>query len=450
MQLISLYIKKYNHLEDFTIDFKQKLSVIIGVNGSGKSSILEVLAQIFSAAYLNRKTEFSFKLTYELSDFTIVELSAATDFVIKMNDNNKIDHALLPSNIVVYYSGLSDKMEKLCKPHEEKQRADFKDGNFTQRPFFYYRPENFKMFLLVLFAFEFGDTKDFLLKKIQLTGLNRFNIEVNKPPNFKKLTAKSDDFWGLEGENREFCDRLDEFSDDKTIDKKSDNFIKYDFNSINNLYALRDYFDGEKQIFERLDMLAYEGMLGELTLFVEKQGQILNSDILSEGEKQIIAIRGINDLLINENTLLLFDEPDTYLHPSWQGQFMEEIIKYSENAQFVITTHSPNIISSLQKVQLNLLHTVDEKPVVKHVSLNPYGKPVDQILIDFFGLKGLRNEPVMKAFEELWLLIKKNNYKSDEFKTMFEKLEKEIGADDIDLTTIRLEIARKERNEKNK
>ena len=55
MQLISLYIKKYNHLEDFTIEFKQKLSVIIGVNGSGKSSILEVLATIFSDAYLENK-----------------------------------------------------------------------------------------------------------------------------------------------------------------------------------------------------------------------------------------------------------------------------------------------------------------------------------------------------------------------------------------------------------
>ena len=56
----------------------------------------------------------------------------------------------------------------------------------------------------------------------------------------------------------------------------------------------------------------------------------------------------------------------------------------------------------------------------------------------------------MTAFDNLWKLIKNNQYKSDEFKTMFEKLEQEIGADDNDLTTIRLEIARKQRNEKNK
>lgn len=442
MQLISLYIQKYNHLEDFTIEFKEKLSVIIGVNGSGKSSILEVLAQIFSAAYLNEKASFGFKLTYKLG-LSTVELSAdGVGVRIKMNGNERIDNHLLPNNVVIYYSGLSDKMEKLCAVHEKKQRTDLKNGNISQRPLFYYHPENFKMFLLTLFAFEFGETKDFILKKLNLTSLNKFNIVIKK-------SQKTANFWGIGDKTRIFCDKLDELADNKIVDSRNDNFIKYDFNSIEKLYELRDFYTKEKFIFELLDSLLYEEMLGEITLSLEKQGQILNSDALSEGEKQIIAIRGINDLLINENTLLLFDEPDTYLHPSWQGQFMEEIIKYSENTQFVITSHSPNIISSLHKMQLTLLHTEGGKPAIKQFSMSPYGKPVDQILVDFFGLKGLRNEPVMKAFEQLWQLIKNKEYKTDKFKALFEQLEKEIGADDIDLITIKLEIARKERNEKN-
>ena len=106
MQLISLYIKKYNHLEDFTIEFKQKLSVIIGVNGSGKSSVLEALAMIFSDAYLGKKASLGFKVIYQLNS-TLVELSAENKGSdVKLN-KNKIDHRLLPSNIVVYYSGFS-------------------------------------------------------------------------------------------------------------------------------------------------------------------------------------------------------------------------------------------------------------------------------------------------------------------------------------------------------
>lgn len=350
MQLISLYIQKYNHLEDFTIEFKEKLSVIIGVNGSGKSSILEVLAQIFSAAYLNEKASFGFKLTYKLG-LSTVELSAdGVGVRIKMNGNERIDNHLLPNNVVIYYSGLSDKMEKLCAVHEKKQRTDLKNGNISQRPLFYYHPENFKMFLLTLFAFEFGETKDFILKKLNLTSLNKFNIVIKK-------SQKTANFWGIGDKTRIFCDKLDELADNKIVDSRNDNFIKYDFNSIEKLYELRDFYTKEKFIFELLDSLLYEEMLGEITLSLEKQGQILNSDALSEGEKQIIAIRGINDLLINENTLLLFDEPDTYLHPSWQSQFWEGISEQVnlDKAQFIVTTHSPVLLTNLKNGEVHFL-----------------------------------------------------------------------------------------------
>ena len=146
MQLISLYIKKYNHLVDFTIAFNQNLSVIIGVNGSGKSSVLEVLALVFSDAYLGKKAALGFKLTYKLAKTTVELSSEDTGFEIQMN-GKKIDNFLLPSNVVVYYSGLSDKMEKLCKVHEENQEKAFKTGRANKRPFFYYRPQNFKMLL---------------------------------------------------------------------------------------------------------------------------------------------------------------------------------------------------------------------------------------------------------------------------------------------------------------
>ena len=47
MRLKSLHIEDYGILQNFDIDFQNNLSVLIGENGSGKSSIIECRAYIF-------------------------------------------------------------------------------------------------------------------------------------------------------------------------------------------------------------------------------------------------------------------------------------------------------------------------------------------------------------------------------------------------------------------
>ena len=434
MQLLSLYIKKYNHLVDFKIDFKKKLSVIIGVNGSGKSSILEVLAQIFSDAYLGEKASLGFKLTYTMGSEEVIELSADDkDMDIKMNGNG-INDIWLPDNIVVYYSGLSDKMEKICEVHEKKQADDFRKGHFSKRSFFYYRPKNFKMFLLSLFAYEYGETKDFILRKMQLTGLKKFGIEVVKPK-WAKDKAKAENLWGLTGINKDFCDILDKFSDNKEIDSKENSFIRYKFDSIEKLYAIKNIYIEEKRIFEALNMLLYEDILGKSFLLLEKDDETISSNALSEGEKQIIAIRGINDLLIDDNTLLLFDEPDTYLHPSWQSQFIEEIIKYSKHTQFVITTHSPQILTNMnpQFGHLNYIENGKINDSVPHY----YGRDINAILYNLMDTEE-RNIEIENQLTQLSKYIALNQLEKAE--KLYTVLVEKIGADEPKLVAALAEI----------
>lgn len=94
---------------------------------------------------------------------------------------------------------------------------------------------------------------------------------------------------------------------------------------------------------------------------------------------------GLAELWSVENSLLLFDEPDTFLHPKWQAKFIPNILKRKIDNQIIITTHSPSIISDLHKQQLIILN--NGKLVEK--AFNPFGKPVNEILIDFFAVEGL-------------------------------------------------------------
>ena len=56
MKINYLYIDNHKLLKEFSIDFEKDISILIGINGSGKSTILESIAQIFSNAILNEKS----------------------------------------------------------------------------------------------------------------------------------------------------------------------------------------------------------------------------------------------------------------------------------------------------------------------------------------------------------------------------------------------------------
>ena len=453
MQILSLYVHKYNHLENFTIEFKKSISVIIGANGSGKSSILEILARIFSAAYLNEKSPLGFELVYSVThenkeertsttgDFTthIVRLSATgKDEPIKMNTGILPDGFIisdlkegkvqlteqdkttllrfLPSNIVIYYSGLSDHMEKLCNKHEQIQKEELYKGNaLARRPMFYYRPGNFKMLLLALLSYEFGDIKDFVFDKLRITELSGFLIRIKKPDVNCSKGKKAKDVWGAKGAMKDFVVLLGQFAK-FTMIADDDNSIEFSFPSMGRLYSLKNHFGEEKRLFELLDMALYEGMLDEISITLNKgtlqtssipqEGEIhLNTDALSEGEQQIIAIKGINEILIQENTLLLFDEPDTYLHPVWQSSFISEIEQYSENAQFIITTHSPQLINNFKEGELHILRKAE---LIEH-SNDFYGRDINSILAGYMGAE-IRPAEIQTTIDEISNLISEKKY----------------------------------------
>mgnify|MGYP001119210343 CR=1 FL=1 len=143
MKLKSLFIKDYNILQDFSIDFQSNLTVLIGENGSGKSSIIECLAYIFGHLHkyfvLDDKTaEFinGYKISYTINDLDILIESRYTmsetntfDPIIIINGNKVStseikktypDFSFLPTKVVLSYSGITDRLKTLSKHFEDK------------------------------------------------------------------------------------------------------------------------------------------------------------------------------------------------------------------------------------------------------------------------------------------------------------------------------------------
>ncbi|WP_300257489.1 AAA family ATPase [Clostridium sp.] len=138
--------------------------------------------------------------------------------------------------------------------------------------------------------------------------------------------------------------------------------------------ALKIYFDDFDKKYQ-----VYEGMLEKFDLFmdiintklafknikiskekglsiVDMQGEKVKLSMLSSGEKQMIVLFYNLIFEINNESLLLIDEPEISLHISWQQEFMSDVLRVLEkkNINVIVATHSPQILSNYWENQIDL------------------------------------------------------------------------------------------------
>ena len=97
--------------------------------------------------------------------------------------------------------------------------------------------------------------------------------------------------------------------------------------------------------------------------FKNSKIEILPED-LSHGELKKLAMYLWIKYLIDSDSLVLMDEPDIALHPKWQYDLINDLTMWSNNKnQFLIATHSPQIISSTH--YKNIIKLIKEKDSTK-------------------------------------------------------------------------------------
>jgi len=58
---------------------------------------------------------------------------------------------------------------------------------------------------------------------------------------------------------------------------------------------------------------------------------------------------------LHEEAVVLVDEIDLHLHPKWQRDLVPTLSKIFPNVQFIVTTHSPHVLQSMEDVNLYVL-----------------------------------------------------------------------------------------------
>ena len=186
----------------------------------------------------------------------------------------------------------------------------------------------------------------------------------------------------------------------------------------------------------------------EQVIFKNTSGDTFDIEALSTGEKTLLSKVLYLYFKDYKNKVILIDEPELSLHPSWQNRVLKIYENFAKmnNCQIIIATHSPHIVGSAKSESLRVLKKVDGKVEVVKYSQS-YGFEFDKILTDVMGIQNLRTPDVAKDIKRLWELLEDDDYESEEYQKLYQKLEELLGDLDQDLILARLEIAKiKSRN----
>ena len=390
MRLKSVSISAYKNLKDFSLNFDGDgfIDIFVGKNGSGKSNFLEALISIFDHVYDFDAKEigpsFDYALTYTIdTKDTTFAWNAGVDGnagTLSINDRPRstLGRTPTPNNILIYYSGQNAHVADIITRFENRFRGKIKGSELTESPRFIGIGPAYKKLLILLLLLLPDNTPSrlFLCQKLGILG-NRgsFKLHVTKPIFARKAEydhlSPKDLFWGSAGQMREFLDQLVACIEGGATpgalhDRDKDEYV---FNI--NIANFRRVFTGRQpdEIFRMFNNLKILGMLGNISMDITLQGlEVSDLGMFSDGQFQSVYIFAISELFKDKNCITLLDEPDAFLHPEWQFDFLKQTHAISNQAtksnHILMSSHSASTIAAKSQSRVRSVETTGGKTEV--------------------------------------------------------------------------------------
>ncbi len=133
--------------------------------------------------------------------------------------------------------------------------------------------------------------------------------------------------------------------------------------------------------------------------------------------------------LADKPGLLIIDEIDAHLHPSWQRRIIPTLNKYFPNLQIFCSTHSPLMLAGLKAGQVQLLKRDENGNItVSRTEVDIVGWSADEILRSFLDVPEPTDLETVDHIERLEELSNKESLSTAEAKEL-EKLKRTVRQD---------------------
>jgi predicted ATP-binding protein involved in virulence len=170
---------------------------------------------------------------------------------------------------------------------------------------------------------------------------------------------------------------------------------------------------------------------------VEMNGVRLDVAQLSDGERSLLTLAG--DLArrmalaapkvekpLEQPAVVLIDEIELHLHPGLQRQILPRLRSVFPNAQFIVTTHSPQVLSSLPAANVRVI----ERFELRMLERGTWRRDTNRILETAFGDPG-RPPEVAARFTALRDAVDAERF--DDARRLIAELSAMIEGDDPDV-----------------
>ncbi|WP_445176383.1 AAA family ATPase [Microcoleus sp.] len=352
MKVKRLKMKSFRGISDLTLEFDtDEPTVFIGINGVGKSSILECLAILLSWLTKRIQTPPTNGRSFKEDDIKKGCKETHNEITISINDWPEVVWSLTKvskGRSKDTSSNLGDLKRVVEHIHRQLDAT-----SSAALPLAVYYPTN--------------------------RAVLDIPLKIRTKHSFEQITAYDEVLTGGQIDFRRFFEWFRD-REDLENELRLNNSNEYRDRELEAVrYAIENLLDGWSNLRVRRSPLRMTVNKGDDELIINQ---------LSDGEKYLLALAG--DLarrlaIANPNPkfnplkgsgVVLIDEIELHLHPKWQRAIIPNLKKTFPNCQFIITTYLPQVISDLKWV--HLLRSTSEGIAIDRVP--SFGKDSNRIL----------------------------------------------------------------------
>jgi predicted ATP-binding protein involved in virulence len=121
--------------------------------------------------------------------------------------------------------------------------------------------------------------------------------------------------------------------------------------------------------------------------------------------------------------IALIDEVDMFLHPSWQQTIVSSLRRAFPNIQFIVTTHSPQVLSTLPRDNIREIALTPAGGMARMPDFSPLAHESGAALAKVMGVHQAPPLPIQDDIHQFELLVRANQEHSDEARALRSKLD---------------------------